>query len=144
MKTSFLASLACAVALLSAGCGHVDLSVTNSSERVLNGVISAADAGEGTELPANTQVIVRVLDLAHGMGKGEELGEQIINGPLTLPVHFRVEYMAEDSVLLGSVNVEARISVGGQLRYITVAGHPVTLGNANQQHVVVVERAEKP
>ena len=46
-------------------------------------------------------------------------------------------------MLRGAVGVDARIAVGGELRYLTVTGHPVTLANANQKHVVMVERATK-
>lgn len=144
MKTSFFVPLALAVACAVSGCGHLDTSFTNTADRVLTGVVSASAMGEGTMLPADAEVIVRVIDLGHGMGHGEELGEETIKGPVQMPVPFRIEYRAEDPVLLGSVNVEARISIGGQVRYLTMTGHPVTLGNANQSHVVVVEPARKP
>ncbi|HWA88050.1 MAG TPA: YbaY family lipoprotein [Opitutus sp.] len=144
MKTSLLVPLAFAAALFLSGCGHLDTTVTNGEDRVLNGVISAVDAGAGTALPAETEVLVRVLDLGRGFGRGEELGEQTIKGPVEFPVPFRIEYRADDATLRGSVEVEARISVGGQLRYVTITGHPITLGNVNQSHVVMVERARNP
>ncbi|HVU25664.1 MAG TPA: YbaY family lipoprotein [Opitutus sp.] len=144
MKTPLLLSLAVAAASFLSGCGHLDTSVTNSEDRVLNGVISAVDAGAGSTLPAGTEVLVRVLDMGRGFGRGEELGEQTIHGPVEFPIPFQIEYRADDATLRGSIEVEARISVDGQLRYVTITGHPITIGNVNQTHTVMVERARRP
>ena len=144
MKTRLLVPLAFALASFLSGCGHLDTTVTNTEDRVLNGTIEAVDSGAGTKLPAGTEVLVRVLDLGHGFGRGEELGEQTIKDPPEFPVPFRIEYRADDATLRGSVEVEARVSVDGQLRYITITGHPITLANVNQSHVVMVERASNP
>lgn len=122
-----------------AGCASLDTTGPGSAERVLTGVVTN-NAG-GTELPPNTEVMVRVVDLARGEGRGEVLGEETIKNPRQMPVPFKIEFRAEDAVLRGSVAIEARISVGGRLRYTTVAGHPVTPGNVNDPHTVEVELA---
>lgn len=139
MKANFLSFVALASGLLFTGCKHLDTSATASPDRVLTGVVTNNTGGG--ELPPDTEVTIRVVDLSRGESRGEVLGEETIMNPGRMPVSFRLEYRAEDAVLMRSVNVEARISVGGKLRYMTIAGHPITLGNVNSSHVVVVEFA---
>jgi uncharacterized lipoprotein YbaY len=122
--------------MLSAGCGHVGVVEPGGADRVLTGVVAYAS---GDPLPEGAEVMVRVVDLGRGDAHGEVLGEQTIKGPVTPPIPFRIEYRAEDAVLMRRVNVEARISVGGRLRYTTTTGHPVTLGNFADAHTVEVE-----
>ncbi|HWL17019.1 MAG TPA: YbaY family lipoprotein [Opitutus sp.] len=133
--------LAASVALFAAGCANLDSFAPGPADRVLTGVITNNTGGG--ELPPNTEVTIRVVDLSRGEGRGEVLGEETIMNPARMPVSFRVEYTAEDQLLMRSVNVEARIAVGGRLRYTTVQGHPVTLANVNDSHVVVVEAANR-
>lgn len=129
------------LAAMVAGCAHLDTTPPASAERVLTGIVSN---GTNAPLPSNSEVTVRIVDLSRGEGRGEVLGEQTILNPGSMPVMFRIEYVAEDAVLRRSVNVEARVSVGGRLRYTTTTAHPVTMGNLSETHVLDVVLAQKP
>jgi uncharacterized lipoprotein YbaY len=61
-----------------------------------------------------------------------------------MPVPFRIEFSADDALLRRGVNLEARISVAGRLRYTTTLAHPLTLANAGDSHVVEVALAKAP
>ena len=123
-------------ALLVTGGGHLDVTPPGREDRVLSGMVNyELDAA----LPADAEVTVRVVD-ASAPGAGlRVLGETTIKNPGKAPIPFRVEYRADDQVLMHLVQVEARISFGGKLRFYSVAGHPITLGNVNDTHVVQVE-----
>ncbi|MCR6655344.1 MAG: YbaY family lipoprotein [Opitutus sp.] len=133
---AFLFSLLLLGLWASAGCGHLDLAATNDAERVLTGFVTNPNGGE---LPPDTEVTIRIVDYSRGEERGETLGEQVIQNPGRFPVPIRIEYRAEDAVLMRRVNVEARISVGGRLRYATGSGHPITLHNVNDSHFVQVD-----
>lgn len=137
MKISLpLRLLACTVVGFLAGCSHLDLAGPMNSDRVLVGTITARTP---VDLPAGAEVIVRVVDLSKGEARAEVLGEQTIANPGSMPVAFRIEYRAEDTQLRATIDVDARISVGHRLVYMTTSRHPVTLGNVNDEHTVEVE-----
>ncbi len=122
---------------LCGGCEHLDTGMTGPADRVLAGTVTTRTGGG--PLPSGSEVTIRIVDLAANGGRGETLAEETITNPTAMPVAFRIEYRAEDGVLMRDVNVEARIAVGGRLRYMTMGGHPITLGNANDAHVLQVE-----
>ncbi len=136
MKTIFLAGLLLGFCAASTGCSHLDLGATGEAERVLTGFVTNPNGGE---LPADTEVTIRIVDYSRGEERGETLGEQVIQNPGRFPVPIRIEYRAEDPVLMRRVNVEARIAVGGRLRYASTSGHPITLNNVNETHSVQVD-----
>jgi uncharacterized lipoprotein YbaY len=139
MKTFSLALLVSVLGLMFAGCGHLDTTPPSSAERVLKGVVNHANE----DLPPGSEVTVRVLDLTRGNGRAEVLGETTVTNATKMPVPFTIEFTAEDGQLMRTVNVEARVSVGGHLRYTTTTGHPITLGNVNDSHVIEVQLATK-
>jgi len=141
MRSATFAFVATVVALFFTGCSHLDTTPPGEADRVITGVISA---GADIDLPAGSEIWVRVIDFSRGEDKGEVLGEQTIKNPEKLPAPFKIEYRAEDPVLRGSVAVDARVSVGGHLRYLTAHRHPVTLGNVNDPHEVEVQPATNP
>ncbi len=118
------------------GCGHLDLAGPAMGDRVLEGVVTARAP---VDLPPDAELTVRVVDLSKGEARAEVLGEQIIKSPGSMPVAFRIEYRAEDAQLRTTIDVDARISAGRRLLYMTTSRHPVTLGNAANQHTVEVE-----
>jgi uncharacterized lipoprotein YbaY len=69
------------------------------------------------------------------------LGSQTIRNPGATPVDFRVEYQADDETLRRGLNIEARISWGGTLRFYNRNGYAVSLGNATDVHRVSVNPA---
>jgi len=130
-----LAFLAAAAALALAGCGHLELSPEGDPSRVLTGQVELAAA---ESLPADAVVTVRVVDAAVPGMPPEVLGSQTIRNPGAAPIAFRVEYRAQDDVLRRGLNVEARVSVGGKVRYFNLSRYVVTLGNAADPHRIYV------
>lgn len=135
MRVLTLAGIAFGLVTFLAGCGHVDMTPPASADRVLNAVVTN---NTQAELPPDTEVVVRVVDVSADDGRGEVLGEETVMNPAQMPVSVRVEYRAEDATLRRGVNVEARISIGGRLRYLTTSAHPITPGNVNDTHIVQV------
>ena len=125
-------SAAAAAALL--GCGHLDTAPEGDPARVLTGTV---DLG-GATLPAGAVVTVRVVVPMRGDAPLRVLGSQTITDPGPPPVGFRVEYMADDDLLRHGLNVEARVSWGGRVRYYNMNGYAVTLGNASDPHRITV------
>ncbi len=136
MKT-IAAVLGVMAGLLGSGCEHLDTTVPGLGDRVLTGVVTNATGGG--PLPDDTEVWIQVVDRGDGVQRTEVLGEATITNPGRLPVPFQIEFRAEDPVLRGSVEVEARISVRGRLTYMTKTAHPVTLANVGREMTVMVE-----
>jgi uncharacterized lipoprotein YbaY len=102
-------------------------------------------------LPADAEVIVRVLD-ASGLDQARMAANhnlpvtaraQVAAAPTTLaekPVAvvpglalpFRIEFTASDEVLRHGVNIEARITYGGAVRFRTVNAQVVTLSSIDR------------
>lgn len=141
MKTVFVTLLCAAAALFSSSCKSLDTSALGPADRVAAGVVSA---GDEVSLPPGSEVWVRVIDLSRGEDRAEVLGEETIKNPPGLPAAFRIEYRAEDATLRGSIAIDARVSVGGKLRYLTTSRHPITPSNVAETHVIVVAPAAKP
>ena len=132
-----IALLAAAAALALSGCGQMDLTPEGDPGRVL---VGSVDIGEQIPLPADATVTVRVVGNSSPGMPPVVLGSQTIANPGVAPVAFRVEYRAEDEVLRQGLNIEARISFGGRVRYYNVNNYAVTLGNAADEHRIVVAR----
>jgi uncharacterized lipoprotein YbaY len=133
MKTT--CSLLAATALILCGCGQMDLTPEGDPARVLTGTI---DVGQETALPQDTTVTVRVVDMSNASMPPVVLGSQTIRNPGVAPIKFRVEYRAEDEVLRVGLNVDARISYDGKVRYYNANKYGVTLGNAADEHRITV------
>lgn len=141
-----------------AGCSQMELSPSAIGDpaRVLNGEVDIPDV---SVLPADASVTVRVVDLnAHEPGADADLpqdsavppgvrlpptvlGAQTIPNPGSVPVIFRVEYRAEDNVLIKGLNIEVRVSYGGKVQYYNRNRYAVSLGNATDSHRITVERS---
>jgi uncharacterized lipoprotein YbaY len=114
----------------------MDLTPEGDPGRVLVGTV---DIGEATALPADTTVTVRVLDTSSVGVPPVVLGSETITNPGVAPIAFRVVYRAEDAALRQGLNVEARVSYGGKVRYYNVYKYAVTLGNAaDEQRISVI------
>ena len=138
MKLPFLLPLMLAVTLLISGCGHLDIQPEGDPDRVLTGTVNF-HASE--PLPADTVVAVRLIDPNGVAGAMMVLGEQTIEHPGNPPIPFRLEYRAEDDVLRRGVKLEARVSIGGKLRYYNVNGYGVTLAKASASQEIWVNAA---
>ena len=124
------------MSVLAAGCGSVDLTPPSFGDRALEGAVVFQIAGP--VMPADTEVIVQVVDMSRGAGRGEVLGEQTIVEPSKPPIPFRIEYRAEDAVLRRGLNIDVRVSIAGKLAYYTASAHPLTSANVNEMHLVEV------
>jgi uncharacterized lipoprotein YbaY len=120
-----------AAVLALAGCGHLEPSPIGDPSRVLTGEV---DLGDSMALPADTVVTVRVVDATIVGQPPQVIGSQTIHNPGVAPISFRVEYRAEDDLLRQGLNIEARVSFGGKVRYYNVNRYVVTLGNATEAH----------
>lgn len=156
MNTRFLAA-ASLVLLLATGCGHLDLARTSDPDRVVNGTVSF-----NRPVPAGAELVVRIiestsnqpgpanLELAVG-DRGRPapvervLGEQVQRLPTGAgePVTFRVEFQADDALLRRGVNLEARVSHGGRVRFRTLNAHVVTLASHAYRHDITVESIDR-
>ena len=150
----FLPALACLA--LSAGCGHLDLAPPGDPSRVLTGTV---EFEAGTTLPEDAVLLVRVLDVPQTEASEthpamvqtlkrpvpppdappEVLGEKSISNPGASPVAYRVEYTADDEQLRRGLNVEARISYGGKVRYLNSNHYSIGMNDYNDPHAVWVD-----
>jgi uncharacterized lipoprotein YbaY len=151
MKTRLLRlPLALAALLAGAGCSSASLDLRPESDpaRVLNGTVNFRN---DQPLPADAEVVVRVLD-ASGIEQARVAANrnlpvtahaQVAAGPVTLaektvPVGpgqalpFRIEFNASDEVMRHGVNIEARITYGGAVRFRTVSAQVVTLSSVDR------------
>lgn len=140
IRPRLLFSYAAALLALTA-CKQLNLSAPSSAERVLTGTVATQSGGE---LPRDAEVTIQIVDLSRGANQTEILGEQTVKSPAAWPVPFRIEFQADDALLLRGVGLDARVSVAGKLQYTTRTAHPVTLTNVSEPHVVNVERATQP
>jgi putative lipoprotein len=117
------------------GCGQLDITPEGDPSRVLTGQV---DIGENLALPPDAVVTVRVVDPSIAGMPPLVLGSQTITNPGTAPVSFRVEYRADDDLMRRGLNVEARVSYGGKVRYYNQNSYAVSLGNAADTHRINV------
>jgi uncharacterized lipoprotein YbaY len=136
MKSS-IAILAAAAALALSGCGQLDTTPEGDPSRVLTGTI---DLGGDFDLPADATATVRVVDASDASMPPQVLGLQTFK-PAAAPIDYRVEYRADDDLLRRGLNIEARISYGGKVRFYNVNRYAVTLENAADPHRIEVVRA---
>lgn len=130
--------LAVLAALALSGCGHLDVTPEGNPSRVLTGRV---DLGGAVALPADAVVTVRIVEPPRVGVPQSVLGSQTIRNPGAAPVEFRVEYMADDELLRRGLNVEARVSWGGRVRYYNMNGYAVTLRTAADSHRIAVNAA---
>lgn len=135
---SLLGLLAAVAALGLSGCGQLDLTPEGDPSRVLTGEVQI---GGEIALPADTVVTVRIIDESAVGMPPLVLGSQTIRNPGVAPISFRVEYRAVDDALRRGLNVEARVSYGGRVRYFNLNRYAVTLGNAADSHRINVNPA---
>ena len=154
-KRSIVIAFAALAPLFAGGCGHLDLTPEGNPSRVLTGVV---DFNNETTLAADLVVVIRVVDptgitemppaqvlgspsaaqSAAGM-PSKVLGEQVIRNPERTPIPFRIEYTASDEQLRRGLNIEARVSSEGKLRYINGNSYSITLGSVGDPHTISVE-----
>ena len=150
---------ACAAFFAGAGCAHIEVVPEGDPHRTVNGTVEfRADI----VLPPDAVVVVRVVDPAGieqqrlaamkdlplgDRAKAEPvpqvLAEQTIKNPKGVSIPFHIEFEADDDLLRHGVNIDARISFDGKLRFRTANAHVLTLGNVEYPHAVWVELASR-
>lgn len=128
--------LALAACTLFAACGHLEVTPEGDPNRVLTGTVNLRMPAD---LPGDASMVVRVVDKARSEVALRVLGEQVIPRAGNAPVPFRIEFEASDAVLRHGVNVEARISAGGKLRYYNINANGLTLSNLGLPYYIVVD-----
>jgi uncharacterized lipoprotein YbaY len=137
------------------GCGHVDLSPESDPHRVVTGTVNVR---MNLLPPPDAEVVVRLLapagitaapskaaaDMVIGERGARErpeqvVAEQVIRGPQAMPVSFRIEFDASDSALRSGLNVEARISWGGHLRFRNVEAQALTLATVASPQTLILD-----
>ena len=146
MKSRFASlALACAALLAGGGCGSMSLDVGPEGDpsRVLNGTVNFRSE---RPLPPDAEIVVRLvdtanLDQARAAAKGDvpvAARAQAVLPPTVLAeqkvplvpggaIPFRLEFTASDELLRHGVNIEARITFGGSVRFRTVNAQVITL-----------------
>lgn len=119
-----------------AGCGHLEVTPEGDPNRVVTGTVNLRVL---TDLPADASVLVRVVDGARTEASLRVLGEQSLTRAGNPPVAFRVEFKADDLRLRRGLNLEARVSFGGQLRYYNINAVGLSAGNIDRPVVIVVD-----
>jgi uncharacterized lipoprotein YbaY len=159
MKPRFPYVAAAAAALVLGGCGQVGMEVTpyGNPNRVVTGTVELPAA---TAFAPDTVVVVRVLGVlpanpqavngllgqppapgAQAEQPPQVLGEQTISNPGPPPVPFRIEYSATDDQLRAGLKLEARVSVGGKVRWFNVNSYSINLDNVGEARSVSVDPA---
>ena len=154
-RVLLLLSFVSALLLGTAGCGHVDVAPEGNPNRVVTGTVNVR-----MDLlpPPDSQVVVRIVrpadttaapvsparDLVIGERGTHErpeqvLAEQVIRAPAAMPVPFRIEFKAGDDELRHGLNIEARISWGGRLRFRNMEAQAISLDTISQPQTVWVE-----
>ena len=138
MKLFHLALPICV--LLCAGCGHIDTSPSPIGDRTLNGTVNYRST---VALAPGATVTVRLLDVSPGSAPGQVLDEQTVSITGNPPVPFQLTYKAEDIQPPKRARVEARLAVGGKLRFYTITAYPVTPGNADSPFELWLDSATR-
>lgn len=149
----FVFALVALVSVL-AGCAHLDVAAEGDPNRVVKGTI---DAG-GVLVPAGAEVLVRIVENSPREGvvrpatdlpladrpqarQPERIlaeARQTVAAATTEPIPFQIEVRADDATLRRGLNLEARISFNGRLRFRTINARVVTLASAPFAHDVSV------
>ena len=159
IPTPFLSLAACIALLAVTGCANLEVAPEGEPHRSVNGTVEfRADV----VLPPDTVVVVRVVDTAgveqqralanRDLPIGDRakpepvpqvLAEQTITGPKGVSIPFHVEFTADDDLMRHGLNIDARISFGGKVRFRTANAHVLTLGNVEYPHAGWVEPASR-
>jgi uncharacterized lipoprotein YbaY len=155
MKNPVRLFLAAAMLLLVTACQHIELAQETDPDRVVAGTITLAS---DMAFPPDAELVVRIVDLTpterprmttgvelpivdHSQNQKTErvLGEQVIRAPGAKPIPFRVEFRADDDAMRRGLNIDARVSIDGKVRYRTLSAHAVTLASVQFPHEVYIE-----
>lgn len=113
-------------AFLTASCAHLDTTPAPKGYKTLSGVLHI----KGLEaLPVDSKALVRLVDVTRPERYGTVLAEQEIGSPMGFAVPFTLDCKAEDMDYPNRVQLEARISIKGKLKYRNLNAIPITSAN---------------
>lgn len=157
MKRASILILSCGalLALAAFGCRHLDVQPEGNPNRVLSGTVNVAMS---LVPPPDTEVLVRLIEPSEVKAESTALGkdlvigergtmvrpevvvaEQVITSPREMPAPFALEFAATDAQLRHGLNLEARISYGGKVRFRTVEAVLVTLEDVGTPQRISLE-----
>jgi Uncharacterized protein conserved in bacteria len=116
-----------------------DSAISETSSARLNGELILPQA---TVLPAQSAVLVMLVDVSRADAPSVELARQEQSGVTEGPIPFVLEYDPAQLIPGHSYAISARISQQDKLLYLTKARHPVLDGNQADQplHIQVEPR----
>ncbi len=124
------------------GCDHLALGRVEGGDlnRTVTGTVQVRSEAA---LPADARIAVRVLDASNPALPPQVLGEQDLANAGQPPFAFSVDYKATDAQLEHGLNLEARVSFGGRLRFFTLNQVAIHADNARDPQVVWVDPASR-
>lgn len=129
-----------ACAMLAAAVLTGSLSTSPLSAETLRGTVTYR---ERMALPPGAEVEVKLVDVSRADAPATVLGETTLQSDHAAPFPFALDYDAAAIVPNHSYALQARITAGGQLLFITTAHHPAFEHPAGQAEIVV-ERVATP
>jgi len=119
------------------GCASIDIEPAGEVWRTVNGLVYFNASGR---LPADSVLTVRVVDTTNPAIGPVIVGEQSIEDPGESPIAYSVEFRANDSLLRRGLNLEARISVDGRLRYSNTNSQSVNATNIESRREIRLDQ----
>jgi putative lipoprotein len=136
MKTFQLFLVAILISVFWTGCMKKQPAATTGP--AMKKVTGTVTYREKIALPPDAMVEVRLLDVSKQDAPGDVVNEQTILNPGQPPIPFAVEYDPARIVSDHRYAIQARISVGGELKYTNQSAYNViTNGNPTKVEVVV-------
>lgn len=135
MKLLRLLALGTVAALLVAGCAAPKKPEPAGDRLSLTGTINFR---ERIALPYDAVLTVRLLDVSRTDAPAIVLAERSVAQPGNPPLPFELRYRPAEAARGHRFVVEARIEVGGRLRFSTVEPHPVKLDGTDGPQTVWV------
>jgi putative lipoprotein len=142
LKITLPLLIAAAALLAGAGCDHLAMGQVDAGplNRTVTGTVRVRSEAA---LPPDAKIAVRVLDTANPALPPQVLGEQELTQAGQPPFAFQVDYKASDAQLEHGLNVEARVSFGGSLRFFTLNQVAIHTDTAHDPQVIWVDPANR-
>ncbi len=142
MKIILPLLLAAAAIAAASGCDHLALGRVDNGDlnRTVTGTVQVRSEAA---LPPDSRIAVRVLDASNPALPPQVLGEQDLANAGQPPIAFQVDYKATDAQLEHGLNLEARVSFGGTLRFFTLNQVAIHSDTARDPQVVWVDPVKR-
>lgn len=101
---------------------------------VIDGTVSY---GDRIALPPDASLEVKLVDISLADAPSKTLAETKITPAGQVPIPYRLEYLSSDIQPGHSYALQARITVGDQLWFITATRHPILTGDTDGTDIVM-------